>query len=262
VTIQPWARNNTAQAHPYQLWLNGMLTLGNNAVSDQTQFIIPAGQAIVHSTGDGGLPGSGGEMSWPVHGGRDMSWYGSWGSYLGFFVPAVSTGFVGLYDHGADQGMVRAFTPVWPAGTKFFGPAGLSSSLWTDDGSNYVELWSGATASFWSYATLNPGESVGWTERWYPVNGLGGFNTANQAAALRLTDTGGGAEVGVAVSALTTGNVTLWAGEQLVENWPLTLYPGQAFRASWTRPAGVSGTLGLRLENSSGAVVAQTGQVP
>ena len=239
-----------------------MLTLGGNSVSGQTQFVIPADQVTVHSTGDGGLPGPGEGMNWPVYGGRDVSWYSNWGGYLGFFVPSVSAGFVGLYDHSADQGIVRTFTPGWPTGTKFFGPAGLSPSLWTDDGSNYVELWSGATSSFWSYATLNSGESVGWSERWYPVNGLGGFNYANESAALRLTDTGGGAEIGVAVSALTTGNVTLWAGGQLVENWPVTLYPGQAFRASWTRPPDMGEALGLRLEDSSGAVVAQTGQVP
>ncbi len=262
VTIQPWARNNTTEAHDYQLWLNAMLTLGNNSVSGQTQFVIPASQVTVHSTGDERLPGPMGIMNWPVHEGRDMSWYGNWEGYLGFFVPSIPAGFVGLYDHEAEQGIVRTFAPGRPAGTKFFGPDGLSPSLWTDDGSTYVELWSGATDSFWHYATLNPGERIAWSERWYPINGLGGFDYANEAAALRLTDTGGGAEIGVAVSALTTGNVTLWAGGQLVETWAATLYPGQAFRASWARPPDVGGALGLRWENNDGAVIAQTGQVP
>ena len=261
-TIQPWARNNTVEAHQYQLWLNAMLTLGGNHVSGQTQFVIPSSQVTVHATGDGGLPGAGGIMNWPVYSGRDMSWYRNWRGHLGFFVPAVYAGFVGLYDHSVDQGFIRAFAPGWPAGTKFFGPAGLSHSLWTDDGSTYIELWSGATGSFWSYGTLRPGENVSWSERWYPVNGLGGFNYANESAALRLTDTGSGAEISVAVSVLTKGNVTLWASGQLVGNWPLTLYPGQAFRTSWARPPGVGGTLGLRLENSGGTTIAQTGKVP
>jgi len=259
--IQPWARNNTDQAHPYQLWLNAMLTLGGNSVSPQTQFIIPADSVIVHSSGDGGLPGPGGAMSWPVYGGRDMSGYDNWTGHLGFFVPAVPSGFVGLYDHAADQGMVRAFAPGSPAGTKFFGPVGLSPSQWTDDGSAYIELWSGATGSFWSYATLDPGQSVGWTEYWYPASGLGGYTFANRFAALRLIDTGGGAEVGLAVSSLTSGELTLWANGQWMASWPVTLYPGQAFRADWVRPAGVRGALGLRLQDKSGVVV-QTGQVP
>lgn len=262
VTLQPWARNDTEMAQPYQLWLNAMLTLGGNSVSGRTQFILPARQVVVHSTGDLSLPAPGGLLDWPVHGGRDMSWYGNWRAHLGFFVPGVTAGFVGLHDHNADQGMVRAFTPGWPAGTKLFGPAGISPLVWTDDGSDYVELWSGATSSFWTYATLEPGQSVGWTERWYPVSGLGGLSAANEAAALQLTETSDGVEVGVAVSAFTVGELTLWVGGQPVESWPVSLYPGQAFRAIWTREAGVDGGLGLRLENGDGATVVQTGEVP
>ncbi|MCP4427680.1 MAG: DUF5107 domain-containing protein [Chloroflexi bacterium] len=258
VTIQPWARNDTAVSHEYQLWLNAMLTLGGNQVSGQTQFIIPADQVTVHSTGDGALPGPGGGMDWPIHGGRNMSWYHEWGSYLGFFAPP--NGFIGLYDHVVDQGIVRAHSPGWPVGTKLFGPIGLSPTLWTDDDSNYVELWSGATGSFWHYATLEPGASVGWTERWYPVSRMGGFDYANESAALRLTDTNEGAEIGVAVSAVTTGKITLWAGGRRVASWPATLYPGQAFQASWQRPSGAEGALGLRLETSNGDILAQMGE--
>lgn len=262
VTIQPFARNNTSEAHPYQLWLNAMLTLGSNAVSNQTQFIIPANEVVIHSTADGGVPGSGSPMSWPFYGGRDMSWYANWTGYLGFFATAVSHGFTGVYDYAADQGMVRAYNPGWPAGTKFFGPATLSPANWTDDNSNYIELWSGATGSFWSYATLNPGDSFSWTEHWYPVHGLGGFNYANRAAALRLNDNGGNAEIGVAVSGGLTGRIILWADGQQAANWPVTIYPGQTFRATWTRPSTLTGALGLQLVYNDGTVAAQTGQVP
>jgi hypothetical protein len=262
VTIQPFARNNTAVAQPYQLWLNAMLTLGDNTVSDQTQFIFPASEVVIHSTDDGGVPGSGSSMSWPIYNGRDLSWYGNWNGYLGFFVTAVAHGFSGVYDHAADQGIVRAYTPGWPAGTKLFGPGTLSPAYWTDDNSSYIELWSGATGSFWSYATLNPGESFSWTEHWYPVHGLGGFNFANRTAALRLNDNGGSAEIGVAVSGGVSGHIILWAGGQEAANWPVTIYPGQAFRATWTRPSTLTGALGLQLVYNDGTVAAQTGLVP
>ncbi|MCB9420405.1 MAG: DUF5107 domain-containing protein [Ardenticatenaceae bacterium] len=262
VTIQPFARNNTAEAHPYQLWLNAMLSLSGNAVSDQTEFIFPANQVTIHSTTDGGVPGSGSPMSWPVYNGRDLSWYSNWNGYLGFFVTAVTHGFSGVYDHAVDQGIIRAYNPGWPAGTKLFGPDGLSPAYWTDDNSNYIELWSGATSSFWSYATLNPGESFSWTEYWYPVHGLGGFNFANRTAALRLNDNGGSAEIGVAVSGGVTGRIILWAGGQEAANWPVTIYPGQAFRATWTRPSSQTGALGLQLLYNDGTVAAQTGLVP
>ena len=216
LTIQPWARNNTAEAHPFQLWLNALVTLGGNAISDQTQFIIPAGEVIIHSTTDSGVPPSGSSMSWPFYGGRDISWYRNWAGYLGFFAPVVSHGFTGIYDHAVDQGIVRSYSPGWPAGTKIFGPGTLSPAHWTDGNSSYIELWSGATSSFWSNGTLNPGESFGWAEYWYPVHGIGGFTYANRTAALKLIDTGSGAEVGVAVSGGVSGVINLYAGGQLV----------------------------------------------
>ena len=260
MTIQPWARNNTESAQQYQLWLNAMVTLGGNSVSPQTQFIVPSDNVIIHSSSASGVPGSGGTMPWPSNGGRDMSWYGAWDGYLGFFASGIS--YSGLYDHAADQGIVRINSPGWPAGSKFFGPATLSPSLWTDDGSNYVELWSGATGSFWSDATLEPGENVGWTERWYPISNIGGFTYANGTAALRLVDTGGEAEIGAAVSGGLSGVISLYAGSQEAANWPVTLYPGQAFRATWSRPTGVDGALGLSFVDNQGNVLAQTGLVP
>ena len=258
--IQPWARNNTNDPHQYQLWLNAMLTLGGNSVSPQTQFIVPANQVIVHSAGFGGAPSPGASMAWPWANGRDMSWYGVWEGYFGFFVTGVS--FTGLYDHDADQGIVRVHLPGWPVGTKFFGPATLSPANWTDDGSNYLELWSGATANFWSNAMLAPGDSVGWTERWYPVSRMGGFNFANARAALKLVDSSGGAEIAAAVSSAINGVIHLYVASHEVANWPARLSPGQAFRASWSRPAELQGALGLTLEDAQGIVVAQTGQLP
>jgi len=259
ITLQPWARNGTAEAKPYQLWLNGMLALDNNRMSGQTRFVVPASEVLVHSTGDGGAPGSGATMGWPLHGGRDMSVYGNWTGYLGFFAPGVAQGFTGIYDPAPDQGVVRVYNPGWPAGTKLFGPGTLPTSLWTDDGSGYVELWSGATSSFWSDATLSPGETFSWTEQWYPVHGLGGLSYANRAAALRLNETGGVVEARVAVPAAFEGRVVLLAGEQVVGEWPVVIYPGQVFRATWSRPAGQPGAARLRLIGTNGAVAAEFG---
>ena len=261
MSLEPWARNNTESAQQYQLWLNGMMTLGDNDVSDQTQFILPVDQVIVHSTGDVGLPEPEGLMGFPVHNGRDMGTYGNWDGYLGFFAP-TDGGFSGLYDHSNGQGMVRAFSPGWPAGTKFFAPSMLSPSMWTDDLSNYVELWSGATPSFWDYTSLEPGQTVSWNEHWYPIHGIGGYNFANRQAAMRLSETGSGADVALAVSAPTSGKLTLFAGNMAVSSWPVAMGPGQALQASWSWQSGEDGPLGLRLEDSGGAVLAQMGQVP
>jgi hypothetical protein len=262
VVIQPYARNNTASSHDYQLWLNAMLSLGDNAVSGQTQFIVPSNEVIIHSTGDGGVPASGGRMSWPYNNGRDMSFYANWQGYLGFFVPPENgVSFVGLYDHATGQGLVRTHAPHWPSGTKFFGPATLSPSLWTDDGSNYVELWGGATGSFWHYAAINPGETVTWTEFWYPVHGIGAFTYANRFAALRLVNTGNGAEVSLAVSTYIRGRLSLYAKGEPVAIWPVYIGPGQAFRSVWIGNDNSEVNFGLQFVNEDGTVIAQTGRV-
>ncbi len=260
--IQPWARNNTPESHPYQLWLNAMLAFNNNTVSGATQIILPVNEVLIHSTSDGGVPGGGGMMSWPFYGSRDMSWYSNWQGYLGFFIPDPPRGFVGIYDHALNQGIVRAFNPGWPAGSKIFGPGTLDPSYWTDDSSNYLELWSGATSSFWSYATLNAGESFSWTEYWYPVHGMGGFNEANRLAALRLQENGDQVEIAAAVSTTLNGTLTLYTGGQTVVSWPMLLYPATAFQATWTRPQGNTAPLGLRLTAQDGTIIAQTGTVP
>jgi hypothetical protein len=158
-----------------------------------------------------------------------------------------------------DRGVVRVFNPGWPAGTKIFGPATLPPSLWTDDGSGYVELWSGATSSFWADATLGPGETFSWTEQWYPVRGLGGLSYANRTAALRLVEADGIVEGRVAVPAAFSGRAQLLIDGQTVGDWPLTIVPGQVFRATWSRPADSGGAAVLRLIGSDGAIVAETG---
>ncbi len=260
LTIQPWAHNLSSSAQPYQLWLNGMLAPGGNTVSENTQFIVPAEEVTVHSTGDEALPGEGSVLSWPVYDGRDLSFYGNWNGWLGFFAP-TDGGFSGVYDHDNQQGLVRAHDSGGPGGLKIFGPSTLPSYIWTDDDSNYVEMWSGATSSFDQYATLEAGDRVDWTEYWYPINETGGFDFANKTAALRLQNTESGAEVALAVSTPTAGELLLYAGNKEVASWPVDMDPGESLQASWTRSAAQDGALGLRLL-SGGQTLAQTGQVP
>lgn len=136
VQIEPWAINHTSQPHAYQLWLNGMLTLGGYHVSRQTEFILPVNQVMLHSTDDDTLPPPGSWLDWPVHNGQDLSRYENWQGYLGFFNPTTANSFTGLYDHEAGQGIVRAFGADGPIGGKIFAPATLPPWLWTDDDSD------------------------------------------------------------------------------------------------------------------------------
>ncbi|MCD6284649.1 MAG: DUF5107 domain-containing protein [Anaerolineae bacterium] len=262
VVIEPWVKNNTESEQTFQYWINAMVTLGDNRVSGRTRLIFPTDQVIVHSTGDESLPGAWQPMTWPIYEGRDLGLYKTWQNYLGFFVPQVTEGFVALYDEAADQGMVRAFTPGWPAGTKFFGPGTLPSRLWTDDDSSYIELWSGITPTFADITTLAAGDTVGWAERWYPVHGIGSVTSANAEAAVALLPSESGAEIGCTVTAVTAGTLTLWVQNRAVEAWDIELTPIEAFHTTWTRPEGSEGPLGLTLQDENGQMLIRTGGVP
>jgi hypothetical protein len=256
--LTPRITNPTSESHQYQFWTNAMLTLSDfNAPSSDLVFILPDDAVTVHSTGDGGLPTSGAQMSWPVHNGRDFSRYGEWHQYLGVFAHPAQAGFVGAYDLGSDQGLVRIFPHTTATGVKLFCMGDLPSSLWTDDASRYFELWGGPTPTFWDYWTLQPGASVAWTEQWYPVSGIGGYNWANEEAAIRLVPSGGHAEVAVATSRAMNGTVVLRRGGVAVQQWKAVIAPGQPFHAAGD-PASGGGDWGVQVLDG-GTVVAQMG---
>jgi len=258
-TLTPRITNPTGAAQSYQFWANGMLSLSDyNAPSPDLTFILPADAVTVHSTGDGGLPSPGGQMTWPVYNGRDFSRYSEWHQYLGVFARPAQADFVGAYDLGSDQGIVRVFPHTVATGVKIFCMGDLPSSLWTDDSSRYFELWAGLTPTFWDYWTLQPGASVSWNERWYPVSGIGGYNWANEEAAIRLTPSGDSAELAVATSRALNGTVVLRRDGTEVQRWDVFIAPGQPFHATGA-PASTGGDWGVQVFEG-GVVIAQMGR--
>ncbi|MCX7682108.1 MAG: DUF5107 domain-containing protein [Anaerolineae bacterium] len=255
--LSPRISNPTTSPQTYQFWANAMLVLSdNNTPSPGLVFVLPDDAVTVHSTGDAGLPGPGGQMGWPIHNGRDFSRYSEWRHYLGLFADPAQAGFVGAYDTGSDQGIARIFPHTLATGVKIFCPGDLPSSLWTDDNSRYVELWGGLTPTFWSYLTLAPGATVAWTERWYPVSGIGGYNWANAEAAIRLLPMGDQAELAVATTRALDGSVVLRRGGVEVQRWETSIAPGSPFRA--TGGPASSGDWGVQLF-AEGTLIAQMG---
>ena len=255
--ITPRIANPTAKPNSFQFWANAMLTLSErNAPSSDLTFILPDDTVTVHSTQDGSLPPAGAPMAWPVHNGRDFSRYAEWRRPLGIFADPASADFVGAYDLQSDQGIVRIFPHTVARGVKIFCLGDLSASLWTDDGSRYFELWSGLTSTFWDSRALEPGASVAWTERWYPVSGIGGYNWANAEAAIRLMPSGDSAGLAVATSRALDGTVMLRRGGVEVQRWEAFIAPGQPFHAAGG-PA-TAGDWGVQVLDG-GTLIAQMG---
>lgn len=256
-TLSPRITNSTASPQPYQFWANAMLVLSDsNAPSPELVFILPDDIVTVHSTGDASLPGPGAQMGWPLHNGRDFSRYSEWRRYLGLFADPAQAGFVGAYDLESDQGIVRIFPHTLATGVKIFCPGDLPPSLWTDDGSRYFELWGGLTPTFWSYLTLEPGATVSWTERWYPVSGIGGYNWANAEAAIRLLPVGDMAELAVATTRALSATIVLRRGGTEVQRWEASIAPGAPFYA--TGGPASEGDWGIQV-SADGTLIAQMG---
>ena len=253
-TVAPRIENPTSKPVPYQFWLNAMLASGGtNHVGDATEFIFPVSQVTIHSTGDRTLPQDRQAMSWPVFNGRVLNLYGTWKFYLGLFArPQAQRGFMGAYDHASGEGVLRVFPPDVATGAKLFAGKGLDPALWTDDGSSYFEIHGGVTPTFWDVATLAPGASIGWSERWYPYTQIGAVSEANDEAALSLQPVQGGYRLGVAVTSVLKGRLVLSASGKEVWAQNVALSPDHPFGQTVTTIAdGVS----LRLEDEQGRVI-------
>ena len=197
--VTPRVENPTGKSIAYKYWLNGMLSPGAaNTVGADLQFVFGADQVTVHSSGDFDEYEV---LDWPLHDGRDYSFLGNWNHWLGFFErPQAQGEFAGVYDTAADEGMARIFPSSVARGSKGFG-FGWADPIdwrnWTDDGSTYVELHGGVAPTFWETATLAAGESLEWTEYWYPLHNVGRLSAATLDGALGVYESDGKFHIGV-----------------------------------------------------------------
>ncbi len=260
--IKPRIVNPLGAAFRFKWWANAMLAPGPaNSVSADLRIILPVSEVTVHSTGDTSFPLPGQPMPWPVYGGRDLSRLGAWQNYAGLFARPDAAGiFAGVYDPSADEGMVRVQPEGVAKGLKVFAPRGsngLDPSLWTDDGSTYVELHGGLTATFSDWYELEPGSAVTWTEYWYPVAKIGGVTFADEAAAVSLIPSSGGLRLGVFPTTALSGRLTI----SLPGAEPLTLdaqlSPEQPFVRELVLPqsAPSQGQVAITLADGGGAIV-------
>jgi len=243
LVIRPQIVNPTVASLDLEYWTNALLVPGAaNAPSADLRFLFPGERVTVHSTGDADLPPAGELMEWPIHNGRDYSRLGNWDQWLGFFeAPEAHGPFAGVYDTAADEGMVRVYPADLVKGSKGFAFGwndALPSSLWTDDGSAYVEVHGGLAPTFWDTTTLSAGEVVSWTEVWYPVSGIGGVSTANAEVALRLERLGDALGVGLHSPATREDlDLYLWGSNcTVLGHWQL-LQVDPAHPVAFTLPA-------------------------
>jgi hypothetical protein len=237
-TVAPKLANQTAQAVPVQFWTNAALTLGSASMSRQTQFVVPTEKIIVHSRGEPGwsVPGERQETAWPMAGESDLRNYSHWANYLGFFVPDMAAPFIGAYNPEANLGLARLINPGQVPGTKLFAfGSAFPDKSYTDDGSQYFEMWGGANRGFWPEddVMVSPGGTLEWRERWWPLAGLGGLTWANEHAAVHLGQT----SVSLLASRPTRGTIRVLAGETSLLDEPFNADPTTPLHWDFVPPA-------------------------
>ncbi|HIE38033.1 MAG TPA: DUF5107 domain-containing protein, partial [Anaerolineae bacterium] len=251
LAVTPHLENPTGDDLSYKFWLNASLAPGpENRPTAGLEFIFNAAEMSVHSTGDDRLPGhwptqpTGPDyrFGWPVHNGTDFSRLGNWQEWLGFFeAPQAAADFIGVYSHDAGEGVARAFPSHVARGTKGFA-FGWANPIdwheWTDDGSGGVELHGGGAPTFWDTATLTAGQTLAWTEYWYPTGAIGTLSAATREAALGVRLSGGRFHIGLHTTAAREGGETtlhVWDRATCTElaHWELpAISPESPFLAS------------------------------
>jgi hypothetical protein len=261
--VEPRLVNPTSQSVASQFWINAALTLGSTSTSAGTEFVYPSESMVVHSTGDPSLPGERQLMPWPIVNGRDLSWYGNWRNWLGVFVPDAQQGYVGAYNHDTGLGIARVFAPQLVPGLKLFafGSGFPARAEYTDDGSEYFEMWGGPCKTFWPEddVVLGPGQSLQWSEIWLPFRGIGGLDKASSEVVLAADVRDGQVRLGLTVSTPRRAQLHLaWNGRDFYQE-SIGLTPDVPFLAEVRLPAGAAlpGELGVRVADSQGETLLQ-----
>lgn len=148
------------------VYTNIMIPSGDKlaGVTNDIEVLMPGvTKAQVHSRGgaDSFLPGDGGEFSWPVHAGRDVSRINTTiRDWLGLFVTEDQgmQSKYGFYDHTPSRRVGLAVLakgkPFWP---KFFCGHGITADA-SGSGKAYCEMWLSPNArTFWDHPTLGEG---------------------------------------------------------------------------------------------------------
>jgi hypothetical protein len=223
-TVAPSLVNDGPDIAPVQLWTNAALTLAPGSMSPDTQFIVPTEVITVHSRGEAGwtIPEGGDQATWPLVGDTDLSDYSQWADYLGFFVSNQDASFVGAYNQTTDLGIVRlaALDPLSGSGKLFAFGRDFPDRSYTDDNSQYFEIWGGANSGFWSKfdISLPVGQVLAWQESWWPVSELGGLTWATPDIAIYLAGADGHYTLSAVVSRPRQVELQITAGpERLLE---------------------------------------------
>jgi tetratricopeptide (TPR) repeat protein len=252
-------RNRNLLPNRYLIWTNAGV-----GTTDGSRFVYPMTQTIGHDSSALG--------HWPFINGIDMSWNKNNKNMLGVFGLDIHDDFMSIYDYQTDFGTICHTNRLLARGMKTWtfgaGPTALRQmATYTDNDGLYMETQSGRFIWDGNYEFIDPGQTDGWTERWFGAGGLGGLTTATSDAAILLETPAtfpGEARLTVTTTAsFPQAKLELKVGERSIWTAQADLAHGQVYRSEITlgEEAGKQ-TLNLRIFSQQGKILLDYQQYP
>ena len=214
-------KNRTALPHPYYFWANTAVP-----ARDDMRMVYPGTKARSWM----------GHFDWPVHQGKNLARYTAFDHSNDVFLLDSLEDFFGVYYDEADYGLVHVADVHQSFGKKFFtwGTAEhgkIWSAALSDSDGPYSEIQSGRFVDQSTWQLMPPHHTESWLEWWYPVGGMGGFDWANQDAAVGLTHHEAGVDCSVLATRPLLGVlVRLSDGARVIHEQHASLKPGRPLR--------------------------------
>jgi tetratricopeptide (TPR) repeat protein len=246
--------NRSDVRHRYYWWDNaGVEVWDDSRIEYPMQFVASHGFTDVYR--------------WPIlaAGGKDLT-----------FVKNHTDGPVSYFSHGSHETFMGVWNPKTNAGVAQFSeyreiPA---KKIWSwgsdadgmawrealsDNHSAYVEVQAGLFRNQETYAFLDPGQTIHFSEYWMPVRGTGGISRANKTGVVKLEANGSQVSVTLNVNtpvrqaqlSLTQGKDVLWSGTANLD--PATTW---SQTAAFTK-AGIKATFSLK-DRDGNIILTQT----
>ena len=206
--------NRSDLRHRYYWWSNaGVQVWDDSRIDYPMRFVATHGYTDVYSWPVGPLGERDlsviknqtlGPVSYFIHGSREP--------FMGIWNPQTQTGVVHFAEFRELPGK-----KIWTWGVD---PAGMEwRTALSDNESAYAEVQAGLFRNQETYAFLDPGQTIHFTEYWMPVRDTGGITRANRAGVVRLDVRDRNATVALNVNerlpgahiSVTQGQSVLWS---------------------------------------------------
>ncbi|MFQ6048015.1 MAG: DUF5107 domain-containing protein, partial [Phycisphaerae bacterium] len=133
-------------------------------------------------------------IPFPVHNGRDWTWYRNRLHSSDLFAICPDQGWFGYYDHDRRYGMVHVADPRIMPGKKFFSWGRSQDGLiwghiFATEPRHYGEIQAGLAENQGLLSRIEPGQTIQFDELWYPIAKLGDVIQASQHLAAGLSVT-------------------------------------------------------------------------